>query len=398
MKNLLKLHARSLALAAVLIVMLVALAYVALRTGPMAPIPVMLVTVERQAVTPALFGIGTVEARRTHRIGPTYAGRVRRVEVQAGDSVKAGQLLGEMDPIDLDDKLGAQDAALKRASAALLAGEAQIQEVSARNAYAQAQAKRYEQLWAARAVSQEGIDAKRQELQVTVSTLAAARANLEASRQDMARLRADRDGLARQRGNLRLLSPVDGLVARRNADPGTTVVAGQSVIEVVEPGSVWVNVRFDQQRARGLQAGLAARIVLRSQTGEPLAGLVSRVEPYADAVTEETLAKIEFKQTPASLPPLGELAEVTVALPAHKAMPVVPNASVQRVDGKLGVWVVDGNSLRFAPVTLGVADLEGRTQVLQGLSGGERVVSYSHKTLAANSRFTVVDQIAGKAS
>ena len=83
-----------------------------------------------------------------------------------------------------------------------------------------------------------------------------------------------------------------------------------------------IDLRFDQQRARGLQAGLAARIVLRSQTGEPIAGLVSRVEPYADAVTEETLAKIEFKQAPASLPPLGELAEVTVALQAHKAMPV----------------------------------------------------------------------------
>lgn len=398
MKNLLKLHARSLALAGVLMVLLGALVYVALRTGPMAPIPVMLVTVENQAITPALFGIGTVEARRTHKIGPTFAGRVRRVEVQAGDSVKAGQLLGEMDPVDLDDKLGAQDAALKRASAALLAGEAQIQEVGARHAYAQAQAKRYEQLWAARAVSQEGIDAKRQELQVTLSSLAAARANLEAARQDLARLRADRDGLARQRGNLRLLSPVDGLVARRSADPGTTVVAGQSVIEVVEPGSVWVHARFDQQRARGLQAGLPARIVLRSHTGESIAGLVSRVEPYADAVTEETLAKVEFKQAPAGVPPLGELAEVTVALQAHKAMPVVPNASVQRVDGKLGVWVVDGNGLRFAPVTLGVADLEGRTQVLQGLSGGERVVSYSHKTLAANSRFKVVEQIAGKAS
>ena len=77
---------------------------------------------------------------------------------------------------------------------------------------------------------------------------------------------------------------------------------------------------------------------------------------------------------------------------------MVPNASVQRVDGKLGVWVVDGSSLRFAPVTLGVADLEGRTQVLQGLSGGEQVVSYSHKTLTANSRFKVVDQIVGKAS
>jgi len=398
MKNWLNHYGRSLALAAVLVILLGALAFVALQTGPMAPIPVTLVTVERQAVMPALFGIGTVEARRTHKIGPTFAGRLKRVDVQTGDVVKAGQLLGEMDPVDLDDKLGAQDAALKRAEAATLAAEAQIQEAGARKTYAEAQAKRYEQLWAARAVSQEGIDAKRQELQVTLSSLAAARANLEAARQDLARLRADRDGLARQRGNLRLIAPVDGLVARRNADPGTTMVAGQSVIEVVEPGSVWVHVRFDQQRARGLQAGLSARIVLRSQSDEPLVGRVARVEPYADAVTEETLAKIELLKAPSGLLPLGELAEVTVALAAQQAVPVVPNSSVQRVDGRLGVWVAEGNNLRFAPVKLGVADLDGRTQVLQGLSGGERVVSYSHKTLTAGSRFKVVEQLGGKAS
>ena len=396
MKNPMKLHARSLALAAVLMVLIGALAFVALRTGPMAPIPVMLVTVESQAITPALFGIGTVEARRTHKIGPTYAGRVRRVEVQAGDSVKAGQLLGEMDPIDLDDKLGAQDAALKRASAALLAGEAQIQEVSARKAYAEAQAKRYEQLWAARAVSQEGIDAKRQELQVALSSLAAARANLEASRQDLTRLRADRDGLARQRGNLRLLSPVDGLVARRGADPGTTVVAGQSVIEVVEPGSVWVNVRFDQQRARGLQAGLAARIVLRSQTGEPIAGLVSRVEPYADAVTEETLAKIEFKQAPASLPPLGELAEVTLSLPPTAKAVLLPSAAIKRRQAQTGVWVIDAGTLRFAPVRIGQASLDGQVQVLNGVQPGTTVVVHSEKEIVEHSRIAVVDALAGR--
>jgi len=124
MKNWLNHYGRSLALAAVLVILLGALAFVALQTGPMAPIPVTLVTVERQAVMPALFGIGTVEARRTHKIGPTFAGRLKRVDVQTGDVVKAGQLLGEMDPVDLDDKLGAQDAALKRAEAATLAAEA----------------------------------------------------------------------------------------------------------------------------------------------------------------------------------------------------------------------------------------------------------------------------------
>ena len=79
-------------------------------------------------------------------------------------------------------------------------------------------------------------------------------------------------------------------------------------------------------------------------------------------------------------------------------MPVVPNASVQRVDGRLGVWLVEDGSLRFAPVTTGASDLEGRVQILQGLSGGERVVVYSHKALDAGSRIKVVDRIMGKSS
>lgn len=398
MKRLLSARGRTLALAGVLLPLLGLLTYVALRAGPLAPVPVTLAMVESREITPALFGIGTVEARYTHKIGPTFAGRIKRVEVQSGDHVKMGQLLGEMDPVDLDDRIGAQDAALKRAEAGVLAVEAQIQEVSARKTFAETQARRYEQLLSARSVSEEAVEAKRQEWQVAQAGLAAARANLDASRQELARVRAERNGLTRQRASLRLVSPVDGLVTRRDADPGTTVVAGQAVVEVVEPGSVWVNVRFDQQRAIGLRAQLPARIGLRSQPGEPLAGRVSRIEPHADAITEEILAKVEFVRHPQTLPPIGELAEVTVALAAQKPMPVVPNASLQRVDGRLGVWVVEDGGLRFAPVRTGATDLEGRVQILQGLGGGERVVVYSHKALNANSRIKVVDRIVGKPS
>ncbi len=398
MKKFLLTHGRTLALAGVLVLLLGLLAYVALRAGPLAPVPVTLITVESREIEPALFGIGTVEARYTHKIGPTFAGRVKRVEVQTGDKVKAGQLLGEMDPVDLDDKIGAQEATLKRAEASVLAVEAQIQEVSARKAFAEIQAKRYEQLLVAHSVSEEGAQTKRQELQIAQASLAAVRANLDASRQDLVRARSDRDGLGRQRANLRLVSPVDGLVTRRDADPGTTVVAGQAVVEVVEPGSLWVSVRFDQQRAQGLVAPLPAQIVLRSRAGEVLAGRVSRIEPHADAVTEEVLAKVEFTKPSSTLPPIGELAEVTVALAPKEAMPVVPNASVQRVDGRLGVWLVEDASLQFVPVKTGATDLDGRVQIVQGLKGGERVVVYSHKVLDANSRIKIVDRIVGKSS
>jgi len=396
MKNWLTTHRRGLSIGIVLLLMLGLLAYVALRAGPLAPVAVRLAAVEQRAISPSLFGIGTVQARFTHRIGPIAAGRVKQVTVQPGDFVKAGQLLGEMDPVDLNDRIGALDASRKRAEANLLAVEAQLLEGGARATFAQSQAQRYEQLLAARSVSTEAADIKRQELQLAQAGLAAVRANVDASRQELVRAGADHDGLVRQRANLRLIAPVNGLVTRRDADSGTTVVAGQAVVEVVEPASLWINVRFDQQRARGLAATLPAQIVLRSRGGQALAGRVLRVEPIADAVTEEVLAKVEFTQLPKVLPPIGELAEVTVTLAAHAPMPVVPNASVQRVDGRLGVWLVDAGALRFAPVRTGDSDLDGRVQILEGLVGGEQVVVHSYKALDASSRIKVVDQIVEK--
>ena len=397
MKNFFVVHGKTMALSGVLLVLVLLLGYVALQAGPLAPVPITVETVQVKALQPALFGMGTVEARVTHKIGPTVAGRIKRVDVQTGDVVKAGQVLGEMDPVDLDDKIAAQAATIKRAQASVMAVQAQVQELTARKAFAEVQSKRYATLLVSQSVSEEGASVKRQELAIASASLAAVLANLDASGQELARSRADRDGLVRQRANLRLVSPAAGIVSRRDADAGTTAVAGQTVVEVIERGSLWLSVRFDQQRAQGLAAQLPAQIVLRSRAGEAVAGRVVRLEPHADAVTEELLAKVEFSASPAVMPPIGELAEVTVALPAHAALPVVPNASIQRLDGRLGVWLLAQETLRFAPVKTGATDLQGLVQIVQGLQGGEQLVVYSRKALTANTRVTVVQHIAGVA-
>ncbi len=377
----LPLQGRTLALLAVIIPLLVLFIYVGLRSGPLAPVAVTVASVESRAITPALFGIGTVEARYTYKIGPTFAGRVKRLEVHVGDQVKAGQVLGEMDPVDLDDRVRSQESAFKRAEAAL-------REAEARQAYAQTQARRYEQLFAVRSTSEEIVTTKRQELQI-------ADAALSAAREDIARARSDREGLVAQRSNLRLIAPVDGVVAVRDADPGTTIVAGQAVVEVIDPKSLWINVRFDQISASGLAGGLPTLIVLRSRGGQTLKGRVLRVEPKADAVTEETLAKVTFDNKPEPLPPVGELAEVTVDLPALPAAPLIPNAAVQREGDKVGVWQIVDGDLHFSPVKLGASDLNGYVQVREGLKNGDQIVTYSEKALTARSRIHVVDHIPG---
>ncbi len=375
----LPLQRRTLALLAVVLPLLVLFVYVAVRSGPLAPVAVTAITVQEEAITPALFGTGTVEARYTYKIGPTYAGRVMRLDVQVGDRVAAGQVLGEMDPVDLDDRIRAAEAGLKRAQAVL-------REAEARNTFAQAQARRYEGLRAEGLVSEEMFAAKLQERQIAEAALAGAR-------EEIARLQSDRQALRAQRANLRLTAPVDGLVISRAADPGTTVVAGQPVVEVIDPTRYWIDTRFDQISANGLQADLSAHIVLRSRSNERLAGRVLRVEPRADAVTEETLAKVVFAELPQNLPPLGELAEVTVALPALPAAPVIPNAAIKRIDGRLGVWLLRDGELAFTPVALGASDLDGHVQVRQGVKAGDRVVVHSGQALSTKSRIHVVERL-----
>jgi RND family efflux transporter MFP subunit len=377
----LPLQSRTLALLAVIVPLLVLFIYVALRSGPLAPVAVTVETIETKSITPALFGIGSVEARYTYKIGPTVAGRVQRLDVHVGDQVKAGQVLGEMDPVDLDDRIRSQESTFKRAEAA-------VREAKARQVYAQTQARRYQQLFVVRSTSEEIVTTKQQELQI-------AEAVLSAAHEDVARTRSDWGALVAQRSNLQLITPVNGVVTMRDTDPGTTIVTGQTVVEVIDPKSLWINVRFDQISASGLAAGLPARIVLRSRNGQTLNGRVLRVEPKADAVTEEMLAKVIFDTQLESLPPVGELAEVTVDLPSLPAAPVIPNAALHRENDRMGVWQVMNGDLRFKRVKLGASDLDGLIQVNEGLKNGDQVVVYSEKALTTRSRIHVAEHIPG---
>lgn len=371
----------TLALIAVIIPLLAIFVYVGLRSGPLAPILVTTITVDSQSITPAIFGIGTIEARYTYKIGPTTAGRIKQLNVHVGESVKAGQILGEMDPVDIEDRLRSLDSSFKRAEAVLL-------ETMAKQAYAKTQALRYKKLFETDSIDEEIAITKQQELQI-------ADASFSAAKEDVARAKFEREGLIVQKNNLRLIAPADGIVTVRHADPGTTIVAGQAVIEMIDPNSLWVNVRFDQINASGLAKDLPAHIHIRSRSGQVLLGKVLRIEPIADIVTEELLAKVVFNATPKPLPSLGELTEITVDLMSLPSATVIPNATIHRKDGKIGVWkIVDGH-LRFSPVKLGASDLEGLVQVKEGLVNGDEIIIYSEKALTSHSRINVVDHIPG---
>jgi len=301
-----------------------------------------------------------------------------------------------MDPVDLDERATALVASMARASSVVAAAQAQRRDAQARSELAAITARRYVELGAPNFTSAGAVEAKQQEQASANAAVATADANLAAARQDTQGLAAERAGLRQQRDNVRLLAPAQGVVISRDAEAGSAVVAGQAVLRLIEPSSLWTRVRLDQGRSAGLVAGLPASIVLRSNPSARLTGKVARVEATSDSITEERAAPVALDTLPTGLS-TGELAEVTLTLPATAPAVLLPNPALQRQADQVGVWRIEGGEPRFTAVRIGRTSLDGQVQVLEGLKAGDEVVVYSEKAITAGSRIKIVDKLAGSA-
>lgn len=381
-------HAKPLLIALGIGVVLAAVGWLFLTRGPMAPVRVGVTQVQRANLELSAFGIGTVEARQTYAIGPTQAGRVLAVYVDHGNRVAAGQLLAEMDPIDLRERARSAEAALAQANHAIAVAEHQALEAGSREQMARASHVRYEDLAQRRFVSQEVADIRRNEAEVAASARAAAQAAVAASQSGAAKAHQERDAARKQIANTRLTSPVDGVVVAREAEPGSTLVAGQSVLRLIAPQSLWVRTRFDQARAQQIAIGQPAEVALRSGAGASLRGRLARVDLQGDSITEERLATVTLEDLPATLY-LGEQAEVTVRLPPVRDALWVPSAAVKQDGVRRGVWRIVEGKAQFVPVQTGVQTADGKTEVRAGLALGDQVIVHSDAQLRAGMRVRI---------
>lgn len=374
---------------------LVILGWVVLTSGPLAPVRVTVARVTRKEVSPALFGIGIVEARRAFLIGPTAPARVRALYADVGDLVRAGQLLADLDPVDLDARVVSSAAALERGRSSVATAEAQLREARKRRDLALVEAQRHLDLARTGIISKSLLDAKLLERTSAESQVAAVEATLAAAGKDLERLSADLGGQRKQRNSLHLIATSAGRVTAREAEPGSTVIAGQAVLRLEDPNSLWVTVRLDQDRSAGLKVGLPAEIVLRSRPNQSFPGHVARVEPVSDSITEERIARVAFDAIPPGTTS-HEMADTTIRVPPTPQALTVPNASLRALGVKRGVWVRAGGRLRSVPVQVGAEGANGDVEILQGLKEGDEVLVYSERELGENDKVRVVKSLEGR--
>lgn len=379
-------------LLALAIVVLVVFSWVVMTQGPLAPVKVTVEKIQVGNLSSEVFGVGTLKARRNYNLAPTMTSRVKSVLVDQGDQVVTGQILAEMDPIDLDEKLSGSKRVVEKAVNSIRAAEAQVSEAQSRLDTLAATFIRYQELRPRGFISQEMLEAKQHEKNAAAAALEAATANLAAAGEEHARAQAEMRGVGKLQAQTRLISPIDGVIVARLVEPGSTVVGGQVALQIIDSASLWIETRIAQKQAGQIRVGQAAEIVLRSQPQSPIMGKVERVDMISDAVTEERIVNVSFT---VSVPEasIGEYAEVIIKLPELNNARTIPSAAVKRIDKLDGVWILRDGEVQFRPVKIGVATMDGRSQILDGLDANDSVIVYSQQPLRPGLNVKVVSEL-----
>lgn len=333
-----------------------------------------------------IYGLGTVEARILSRVGFEVGGALTALAVDAGDRVAPGQ---EMASLHADE----QEARVARARAAVAANEANLAKadaavVRARAVLAQSEAaNRRQQGLAQRDVAsvQRAEEAQRDE--------DVARADLAVAEADVAVIRAqgmDAAAGLRQEETLlahhRLIAPYDALVVARHAEAGAVVKAGDPVLTLIDPATVWIQAYVDEERAGQLALGQPGTIRLRSQPAAEFRGTIARIGIESDRVNEERRVWLTCADCPAEMF-LGEQAEVRILTGTRATALMVPELAITGFDGHRGtVWTVVDGHLTRAELTFGARDDRGRVEVIGGLPEGAMIVARVPKGAAEGRR------------
>lgn len=301
---------------------------------------------------------GTLSAREDIAVSTPLQGlKIVAVYADAGDTVKRGQVLAQLEDVNADSQLRQTEAQLARA-------KAQLRSQQAAAAEAAATLKRYRPLAEADALS-------RQELDQQKSAAATAAANVEAAKADIAQLQAQLKDSRNQRGKTQIVAPADGVIAKRNAEAGA-LTGPDALFHIIKDGTVELAADAGADELPLLQNGARAQVSVRGRD-EAVGGTVRLVPPEIDSSTR--LGKVRITLAHSDGLYTGTYGEANIRLPSYRAAAALPETAVSfDSEGKASVLAVDGNG-RVSRVAVTAGRKQGgMVEIVSGLENGRAVV------------------------
>jgi HlyD family secretion protein len=364
---------------------------------------------------------GKIQPHDTINISADTMGRVTHLAVDEGYRVTKGQFLLQIDPRNLSSQVTQTEASLAAARATIEQLRVQSESSKASLKTAQDNYARQQQLWKGGLTTKEALDNAENQLRMQQAQANAADRQVEVQRSRMQQEQASLENAKYNLSKVRIESPIDGIVTRRNIEEGETVVigtmnnAGTVLLTLADMSNVEAQVEVDETDIPNVAVGQKAKVTIDAQPGKTFSGHVveighSPIQATGTAASQATNFLVKVKvddQIPDVRPGFTCTAEITtatrqqaVAVPIQattvREMVVDKTGSIVREDTKAakkpssavqaqelqpgqerkeleGVFLVKDNKALFTPIKTGIAG-EKYFEAVSGVTAGDQVI------------------------
>ena len=306
-------------------------------------------TVERRDLVEPLLVRGSVTALPNEdiKLASQVAGRVVSMRVAEGDSVKAGQVLAEIETPPLEDQQRQAKAALAQARVALDNAKLNLA--------------RTERLF------ERGIAAGK-EVEDARAQQASAEAELEQAQATLA-------AAERQLARAHVASPISGQVVKRFVGVGEQVdgTPAQPLLEIANVDRVEMAAHVAADDLSKVRVGQRAELVSDAWPERHFEGEVIAISPAVDPATNAALVRLRVANPERALK-VGMFAQARIALAEKKGVLVVPPAALSKTEDGAAVYVVTGEEATRTKVELGL-ETKDAVEIVSGVKEGQKVLA-----------------------
>lgn len=378
-----------------------------------AEIPVQVSLVAIRPITYAITMTGDIAPLMQVALFPKVSGYLEGIYVNAGDSVREGQTIAQIDRSDYLQKVREVEARVAQARAHLMELEAgarteelrqaeeAVRSAESRFENAKLQRERMEALYQRQVISKRELDVADMEYTVAQAQLASSREHLkllrEGARQEVresaqARLKETEAMLAQERIRLqhtKIVAPFSGEISRRYMDAGALASSSTPIVNLIHTETLKVVAHILEKDIPLLKTGMKARIMAESFPGKVFEGRIARISSALEPATRTLHAEIEISNAGRMLKP-SMFATVELVLSQKPKALVIPQYAVIEEKGSKIVYVIQRNQAFRRTIVTGIEQTP-YVEVLQGVSEGDQVVVRGQDALREGSVVRMIE-------
>ncbi len=323
---------------------------------------------ERLALT------GALKPKEQVDVTPKTAGRVIRLLVNVGDSVRKDTLIAELE----DDELQQQ---VNRAKASINVAAASLSQREAEAANAKLNLSRAETLLKDGLIPRQQFEAEKTAVQVL-------QAQVELARAQQSQAEAELRELNIRVEQTKILAPINGQVAMRNVDVGALVGPSTPIVRIVNIGTLVTFTSVPETEVAKMRVGSQATIRVDAMADQPFSGRIARISPVLDPATRAATVEIEIPNPGMQL--RAEMfVRVEMNLESSREAVLVPRESLVYRGDSSGVYVVERGKQAFRFIETGLTQDES-VEVLSNLEPGTVVVAKGASMLREGDTMQIV--------